>query len=241
MAFSQMMGPGNAQFGAAAPNYSMGNYGGGPSAQDPMSMMGSMWMSMMSMMMAVMAAGLMRQLMSGQSDAAFAPGANPGFGGNGGGTPSLGDSSGAFLGGGAAAKGGGSASKGGGAAPAAAGTGTGAIGAPTGQLVERPGGRLDSSIVANFDAMVAAAKKDGIQLQISSAHRSRAEQERLYAAYKNGTGNLAARPGTSNHEKGQAVDFKNTPGAHAWLARNAERFGFKNLPGEPWHYSPNGR
>jgi hypothetical protein len=195
-----------------------------------------MWMSMMSMMMAVMAAGLMRQLMSGQPGAAFAPGANPDFGG---GTPSMGDSSGAFLGGGAAPKRG--AAKGGGAAPAAAGTGTGAIGAPTGQLVERPGGRLDSSIVANFDAMVAAAKKDGIPLQISSAHRSRAEQERLYAAYKNGTGNLAARPGTSNHEKGQAIDFKNTPGAHAWLARNAERFGFKNLPGEPWHYSPNGR
>ena len=42
-------------------------------------------------------------------------------------------------------------------------------------------------------------------------------------------------------ESGQAIDFGNTPGAYDWLAKNAGRFGLKNLPGEPWHYSPNGR
>ena len=89
--------------------------------------------------------------------------------------------------------------------------------------------------------MIAAAKRDGVNLEIRSAHRSRHEQEVLYQKYLNGTGNLAAKPGTSNHESGQAIDFGNTPGAYDWLAKNAGRFGLKNLPGEPWHYSPNGR
>ena len=123
----------------------------------------------------------------------------------------------------------------------APGGGSNRIGGPTGQLTQRAGGRIDSSIAPNFDSMVSAARADGINLQIRSGHRSRGEQERLYAAYRNGTGNLAARPGTSNHERGQAIDFQRTPGAFDWLARNAERFGFRNLPGEPWHYSPTGR
>jgi hypothetical protein len=194
--------------------------------------MQSMMMSMMAAMMAMLTSGMMSQLLSGQG--ALASGQNPGFGS--GGAPSLGNAAQGFLG---RSPSGGSA---GSTAPGAGGAGqTGPAGAPTGQLVDRPGGKLDSSIVANFDAMVAAAKKDGVNLQINSAHRSRAEQERLYAAYLNGTGNLAAKPGTSNHEKGQAIDFKNTPGAYDWLAKNAEKYGFKNLPGEPWHYSPTGR
>lgn len=116
------------------------------------------------------------------------------------------------------------------------------IGPPTGELVDVGGGKLlDSSVAGNYLAMVEAARRDGIELGISSAYRSRAEQERLYAAYLAGTGNLAARPGTSNHEFGQAIDFRGTPGAFDWLVENAERFGLRNLPGEPWHYSPNGR
>jgi TP901 family phage tail tape measure protein len=42
----------------------------------------------------------------------------------------------------------------------------------------------------------------------SFGKRSLAEQQSLYAAYKNGTGALAAKPGTSNHGKGQALDMK---------------------------------
>ena len=114
------------------------------------------------------------------------------------------------------------------------------VGAKTGDIVSIPGGQVDSSIAENVTAMMAEAKKDGVDLEIASSFRTRAQQEKLYAAYKNGTGNLAAKPGTSMHEKGLALDFSNTPGAHAWLKKNAERFGLKNLPSEPWHYSTTG-
>lgn len=58
-----------------------------------------------------------------------------------------------------------------------------------------------------------------------------------------------ARPGTSMHEQGLAVDFTNngaliTSRSNAgfrWLAANAGRFGLRNLPEEPWHWSTNGR
>jgi peptidoglycan hydrolase CwlO-like protein len=58
-----------------------------------------------------------------------------------------------------------------------------------------------------------------------------------------------ARPGTSMHEQGLAIDFsyngslissRSNPGFR-WLAANAGRFGLRNLPEEPWHWSTNGR
>jgi LAS superfamily LD-carboxypeptidase LdcB len=49
------------------------------------------------------------------------------------------------------------------------------------------------------------------------------------------------------HERGLAVDFTNngsilTRGSsgYQWLKANASRFGFYNLPSEPWHWSVNG-
>ena len=58
-----------------------------------------------------------------------------------------------------------------------------------------------------------------------------------------------AKPGTSMHERGLAIDFKygtqmseqfkDTPG-FTWLQRNAARFGLKNFWKEPWHWSTTG-
>jgi len=51
------------------------------------------------------------------------------------------------------------------------------------------------------------------------------------------------------HEQGLAIDMT-CQGAlitsrgnrcFVWLARNASRYGFYNLPSEPWHWSVNGR
>ncbi len=53
-----------------------------------------------------------------------------------------------------------------------------------------------------------------------------------------------AKPGTSNHEKGLAIDFGNCGRGSAcfnWLSKNAATYGFKNLPSEPWHWSVNGQ
>lgn len=53
-----------------------------------------------------------------------------------------------------------------------------------------------------------------------------------------------AKPGTSNHEKGLAIDFGNCGRSSIcfnWLTKNAATYGFKNLPSESWHWSVDGR
>ena len=57
-----------------------------------------------------------------------------------------------------------------------------------------------------------------------------------------------ARPGLSLHERGLAVDLSvngkfltsRSDPAFVWLSANAGRFGFANLPSEPWHWSTTG-
>ncbi len=56
-----------------------------------------------------------------------------------------------------------------------------------------------------------------------------------------------ARPGTSLHEQGLAIDFTvgsgtigSTSGAYRWLKANGSNYGMYNLPGEPWHWSVDG-
>jgi hypothetical protein len=47
------------------------------------------------------------------------------------------------------------------------------------------------------------------KVSITSGFRSKAKQQILYDLYLAGKGNLAAKPGSSNHEKGLAVDIAN--------------------------------
>lgn len=56
-----------------------------------------------------------------------------------------------------------------------------------------------------------------------------------------------ARPGTSMHERGLAIDFTCGSGAvrsgdacFAFLSNNAATYGLYNLPSEPWHWSTDG-
>jgi len=89
-------------------------------------------------------------------------------------------------------------------------------------------------------AAARAAKDCGEVWQCRSSFRSYTEQLALYQAYKNGTGNLAAVPGTSRHEKGNALDLggpnNEDIGTSAMRRGALERRGFVfAVRGEPWH------
>jgi hypothetical protein len=70
---------------------------------------------------------------------------------------------------------------------------------------------------------------------IGSGFRSYEEQVILYNLYKSGKGNLAAVPGTSNHEKGLAVDIDNLK--FKLLPESVfKKFGLhRPVSGENWH------
>lgn len=120
-------------------------------------------------------------------------------------------------------------------------------GKPIGQikLISVAGKLVEEKAAQAFLAMREAAKANGITLKLSSGFRTMEEQEQLYEAYQNGTGNYAARPGYSNHQNGTALDISvrssfESP-EYLWLAENAADFGFENTgryfkQPEPWHW-----
>ncbi len=123
-------------------------------------------------------------------------------------------------------------------------------------LEDVPGGQLDSSIASNYRALLRAANDDLIFLWPNNTYRTSAEQIELRTLHCGPTDfdiydkdpslckPPTARPGTSNHERGGAVDFSGvTSGSREfkWLKKNAPNYGFHNLPSEPWHWSINGK
>jgi len=102
-----------------------------------------------------------------------------------------------------------------------------------GKAVTKPTGHA-------FLKMQKAAKSAGIPLTLRSGFRTQSEQQYLYGCYQSGrcnNGNLAARPGYSNHQSGIALDLSTSD----WLARNARNFGFvRTVPSEDWHYEYQG-
>lgn len=103
---------------------------------------------------------------------------------------------------------------------------------------------------AAFNKMSQAyAQRWGGGLTVNSGGRTFQEQQVAYQKYLNG-GPLAAKPGTSLHESGIAVDIggpitNSGSSQHAWLRQNAAQFGWYWVGqryGEPWHweYHPGG-
>lgn len=122
-----------------------------------------------------------------------------------------------------------------------------ANGKPIGQikLVRVDGKLVEERTAQAFLAMQAAAKAQGVTLKLESGFRTMEEQERLHRAYQEGTGNLAAVPGYSNHQNGTAIDIgvrsSFTSPEYKWLAANAGPYGFVNTgknfsQPEPWHW-----
>jgi hypothetical protein len=129
---------------------------------------------------------------------------------------------------------------------------------PVGTLVAVPNCvaddcELDASWAPYLLAVLNLCRSQGFDIVIYSANRSYQEQSILYARYLSGEGGLAAAPGTSNHEGGQAVDLVWAysergigPGDGAWecMSDNGAQYGVYQNPGitgrDSVHFSATG-
>lgn len=130
---------------------------------------------------------------------------------------------------------------------------------PLPDIVRVRGFRVARALAPRLAALLSAAEADGITLK-GSGYRSRDRQIELRRRHCGPTHfdiwekpssqcrPPTATPGCSMHERGLALDFtqdgraltRESPGFR-WLMQNAARFGLRNLPSEPWHWSVNGR
>lgn len=130
----------------------------------------------------------------------------------------------------------------------------------TSEIPGAPGFRLATAVLPQFENMINAAKQDGVELlPLSSAWRDPQKQIELRKQncpdWQNSEPNdchpPTAKPGTSNHEGGRAVDFANMcypsgttcPGnaRWEWLRAHAAEYGFYPLATEAWHWSTTGK
>lgn len=105
-----------------------------------------------------------------------------------------------------------------------------------------------SSIADNTQSLLNAAP-DSLNL-CGWGWRSSQRQQELWDEHgcDSGCSVPTARPGSSMHEQGLAIDFTSggqtiqsrSSAAFQWLDANAGGYGFQNLPSEPWHWSTNG-
>jgi D-alanyl-D-alanine carboxypeptidase len=137
---------------------------------------------------------------------------------------------------------------------------------PEDEIVEvegyaRPPVPLHRRAAEAWAALVEAARADGIEYPLLlpvSGYRSVEEQEWLWRGalekYRDPDEacNWVARPGTSAHQTGRAIDchlgfpieseyvdeLRDTT-AWRWLVANADRFGFYPYETEPWHWEYN--
>jgi len=135
---------------------------------------------------------------------------------------------------------------------------------PNADLVTVGGITVAASLGPRLQALLDQARADGIVL---GGHGYRSPEVTARLRMANGCPDVyespasacrvpTARPGTSEHEKGLAVDFTwqgqticfPRPGsqctgnaAYNWLRSNAHRYGLRNLPSEAWHWSTTGR
>jgi hypothetical protein len=129
----------------------------------------------------------------------------------------------------------------------------------SGNIVSVRGIQIHRSLADGLAGLLSAAEADGISLS-GWGYRDSSRQVALrrqncgpsnYDIYQKSPSACSpptARPGQSMHEQGLAVDFtyqgrtiqsRSSP-AFQWLRANAARYGFYNLPSEPWHWSANG-
>ena len=127
--------------------------------------------------------------------------------------------------------------------------------------------QLDKDVLPYATALMDAAWAEGIDIRVKSPYRSYETQERLYnnevnkwlgkgmgqAEAENKAATIVARPGTSEHHCGFAIDFNETntsfekSNAYRWMLENAAQYGFilrypedkqdiTEVIYEPWHW-----
>ena len=129
-----------------------------------------------------------------------------------------------------------------------------------GKLTKVKGITVAAQLGPNLTKLLAAAEQDGIilkgwgwrdgnkQIELRKKHCGPTEFD-IYKKKSSKCKPPTARPGKSMHETGLAVDFTcngapiNTRRSKCfkWLQTNAQKYGLKNLPSEPWHWSTTGR
>jgi hypothetical protein len=117
---------------------------------------------------------------------------------------------------------------------------------------------VNSRVSGPMQAMVRDMKAAGVSVRAFSTYRSMERQQALCAkdsGCPRGDYRLQARPGTSNHQMGVAIDFTmpQTKDAGAscaapasnpnnavwkWLSAHAGNYGFKQYAAESWHWEP---
>lgn len=119
-------------------------------------------------------------------------------------------------------------------------------------IVEAEGFWVHSSVQGQVAQMIRDARAAGVTL---SGYSYRSPQRTAELRVINGCPDVynaspsrcripTARPGTSMHERGLAIDFRSCwrgSACFTWLSNNASKYGYKNLPSESWHWSTNGR
>ena len=117
--------------------------------------------------------------------------------------------------------------------------------------------KVNSLIAEKIKQMMEAAHAAGVNITPESDFRSSADQAALYEQNcPGGTCSVAtAKPGTSQHERGLAVDWglngqticypnatcpAGSNAGYDWLMTNAKTYGFYKLDSEAWHFSTSG-
>ena len=109
------------------------------------------------------------------------------------------------------------------------------------------GGEMEQITLDSLDPYLKlkdAAEQENIQISINSAFRTFQRQADLRRLFEAGQGNLAAKPGHSNHQHGQAFDlntrhnvFDGSDKIYEWLKNNAPKHGFvRTVSNESWHW-----
>jgi D-alanyl-D-alanine carboxypeptidase len=130
-------------------------------------------------------------------------------------------------------------------------------------IVDVDGIQVNAAIAEQVRALLAAARADGLDLARGAGGWRSAERQIALRRQHCGTSDYAiyqmpssqcspptAIPGTSEHERGLAIDFtcngrsipqrtRSDP-CYVWLSRHAADYGLYNLPSEAWHWSTTG-